>query len=151
MHLRILKIQRHPHYMIGFKMVMEGLDKKLALNKAYRLWDKKMQKFSYKDLKVFILIELYSGWKNLLSKLSYQSTQYSCLFGESECSLEMAQNLRSFFEPEAKRGCKKMKRSLAFFSELADKNRQQDIRNEFLNFKNLFLRINEITFKETMK
>ena len=56
MHLRILKIQKHPDYMIGFKMVMEGLDKKLALNKAYRLWDKKMKKFSYKDLKVFILI-----------------------------------------------------------------------------------------------
>lgn len=81
-HIFILRIQLNPNFYAGFNVTSKGQDRTLLLNSNYTTWDRqKQRKVTTKDVKKFIVIQLYKGWKNLLRKLSYQSTQYQVLFG----------------------------------------------------------------------
>lgn len=80
--LFVLKFQLNSNLMTGMVVNASGIDKRLMLERDYVSWDRsKQKKISYEDLKRFILIQLYRGWKNILRKLSYQSSQYQVLFG----------------------------------------------------------------------
>lgn len=82
--LFVLKFQLNNNFYCGFMVSAEGCEKKMALEKESCIWEKTKQiKMDYEDLKRFIVIQLYRGWKNLIRKLSYQSSQYQVLFGEA--------------------------------------------------------------------
>lgn len=80
--LFVLRFQLNCNLMAGMVINASGIDKRLMLERDYVSWDRsKQKKIGYEDLKRFILIQLYRGWKNILRKLSYQSSQYQVLFG----------------------------------------------------------------------
>lgn len=96
-----------------------GIDRKLLLEKDYFQWDKaKERKLTFEDLKRFVLIQLCHGWKTMLRKLSYQSSQYQVLFGEikNETVLE---DLRRFLSYDKVRSSyKKSPKAIIYYSEV---------------------------------
>ena len=84
MQLTTIKIQMNPNLFVGFNVSTTGVGQSMGLDKDIVTWDKnKQRKIDYEDIKRFILIQLYRGWRNILRKLSYQSSQYQALFGET--------------------------------------------------------------------
>lgn len=82
-HIFILRFQINSNLYGGFIITSKSIDKKLLFDSDYRHWERsKQRKITTKDVKRFILIQLYKGWKTLIRKLSYQSSQYQVLFGE---------------------------------------------------------------------
>ena len=83
MQLTTIKIQMNPNFYVGFNVTTAGVGQSMGLDKDIVNWDKnKQRKVDYQDIKRFVLIQLYRGWRNILRKLSYQSSQYEALFGD---------------------------------------------------------------------
>ena len=113
----VLKIQLNSNLYSGFIVNEELEDKRLLLNQDYLKWDvKKIKRIDYEDLKRFILLQLYRGWKKLLRKLSYQSTQYQVLFGEMHDAPVLEDLVRLLNNDRMRESYKKHMKLIAFYS-----------------------------------
>lgn len=115
--LFVLKFQLNPTCFYGLVMMHNGADRRLMLERDYSSWDKhKQRKIDYNDLKRFVLIQLYRGWKGILRKLSYQSSQYQVLFGEVESGPVLEDLKRFLSEEKVRASYKKWQKAIVFYS-----------------------------------
>ena len=77
-----MKFQFNFDLRIGFVPISEGISKTQVFNLIR--WEKdKQKKMKMIDIKYHIILQLYEGWKKIVKNLSFQSSYYEVLLGES--------------------------------------------------------------------
>lgn len=132
-----MKIQFNPEIRIGFITEPESsIVKKDALGKER--WPKEKQiKLSIVDVKHFIILQLYNGWKKMM-RISYKSSHYAILMGY-KFDDNLTEHIKRLIVPsESKATTKRKTKMIVFYSEKASRKDEfkSELEKSLRNFNN---------------